>query len=102
MVLPRAEMSSIFFEVLGIISILCFLTKFASTQSMDAPVSGKHLRVDNVLLLVFTLKFTKGVGDPGTSALATGLETEFLPFVEVFIEAALALNCGFLLFLLIT
>ena len=59
---------------------------------MLAPVSDKDLSVDNVLLLVFTLKFTKGVGYPGTSALSTCLETKFLPFVDVFIEAALALN----------
>ena len=69
---------------------------------MLAPVSGRDLSVDNVLLLVFTLKFIIGVGDPGTSALATGLETEFLPFFGVFIEAALALNCNFFLFLLLT
>ena len=81
--------------VSGIILILCFLTKFASTQSMLAPMSGRDLSVDNILLLVFTLKFTRGVGDPGTSALAIGLEIEFLPFVEVFIEAALALKCNF-------
>ena len=99
---PSADIESILCVVSGIISILCFMTKFASTQSMLAPVSGRDLSVDNVLLLVFTLKFIMGVGDPGTSALATGLETEFLPFVGVFIEAALALNCNFFLFLLLT
>ena len=102
MALPLAEISLIICVVSGIISILCFLTKFASTQSMLAPISGRDLSVDNILLLVFTLKFIRGVGDPGTSVLATGLETEFLPFVEVFIDAALALNCNFLLFLLLT
>ena len=101
MALLLADISSIICEVSGIISILCFLTKFASTQSMDAPVSGKDLRVDNVLLLVFTLRFIRGVGDPGKSALAIGMETEFLPFVEVFIDAALALNCNLLVFLLL-
>ena len=60
------------------------------------------LIVDNELLLVFTLKFIRGVGDPGIFVLATGLETEFLLFVEVFIDAALALNCNFFLFLLLT
>ena len=39
--------------------------------------------MDNVLLLVLTFKFIIGVGDPGTSALATGLKTEFLPFVGI-------------------
>ena len=92
MALPLANISSIICEVSGIISILCFLTKFASTQSMDAPVSSKDLRVDNVLLLVFTLIFIRGVGDPGMSAYAIGIETEFLPFVEVLIDATLALN----------
>ena len=71
-------------------------------KSMLAPVSGRDLSVDNVLLLVFTLKFIRGVGDPGTSALASGLATEVLPIVEVFIEAALALKCNFFLFLLLT
>ena len=66
---------------------------------MLAPMSGRDLCVDNVLLLVFTLRFIRGVGDPGMSALAIGIETEFLPFVEVFIDAALALNCNFLLLL---
>ena len=74
---PSAEMSSIMCVVSGSISMLCFLTKFASTQSMLAPVSWRALSVDNVLLLVFTFKFIIGVGDPGTSALVTGLETEF-------------------------
>ena len=54
-----------------------------------------------ILLLIFTYKFIIGVGNSGTSALATGLETEFLPFVGVFIVAALALNCNFFLFLLL-
>ena len=78
------------------------MTKLASTQSMLAPVSGKDLSVDIILLLVFTHKFVIGFGDPGTSSLATGLETEFLPFVGVFIEAGLALQCSFFLFLLLT
>ena len=77
MALPLAEMSSIIFEVSGIISILCFMTKFASTQSIYPPVSGKDLNVDNVLLLVFTLRFIRGVGDPGKCALAIGIDTEF-------------------------
>ena len=78
------------------------MTKFASTQSIDAQVSGNDLNVDNVLLFVFTLRFIKGVGDPGKSALAIGIETEFLPFVGVLIDAALALNCNLLLFQLLT
>ena len=102
MALPSAEMSLIIFEVSGIISILCFMTKFASTQSIDATVSSKDLNVDNVLLLVFTLRFIRGVGDPGKSALAIGIETEFLPFVVVLIDAALALNFNLCLFLLLT
>ena len=102
MALPSAKMSSIIFEVSGIISILCFMTNFASTQSIDAPVSGKDLNVDNVLLLVFTLRLIRGVGDPGKSALAIGIETEFLPFVVVLTDAALALNFNFCLFLLLT
>ena len=102
MALPSAEMSSIIFEVSGIISILCFMTNFASTQSIDAPVSGKDLNVDNVLLLVFTLRLIRGVGDPGKSALAIGIETEFLPFLVVLTDAALALNLNFCLFLLLT
>ena len=102
MALPLAEMSLIIFEVSGIISILCFMMNFASTQSIDAPVSGKDLNVDNVLLLVFTLRFIRGVGDPGKSALAMGMETEFLPFVGVLIDTALALNCNLRLFLLLT
>ena len=82
--------------------MLCFATNLASTQSMLAPVSGRALSVDNVLLLVLTFKFIIGVGDPGISALATGLETKFLPFVGIFTDAALALNCNFFLFLLHT
>ena len=78
------------------------MTKFASTQSLNAPVSGKDLNVDNVLLLVFTLRFIRGVGDPGKSALAIGIETAFLPFVGVLIDAALTLNCNLFLFLLLT
>ena len=88
MALPLAEMSSIIFEVSGIISILCFMTKFASTQSINAPlVSGKDLNVDNVLLLVFTLRLFRGVGDSGKSAYATGIDTEFLLFVVVLTDA---------------
>ena len=68
---------------------------------MLAPVSGRALSVDNILLLVLTFKFIIGVGDPGTSALATGLETEFLPFVGIFTVAAFTLNCNFFLFLLL-
>ena len=100
MALPSADMSSIICEASEIISILCFLTKFASTQSMDAPVSCKDLRVDNVLLLVFTLRFIRGVGDPGISAYEIGIETVFLPFMEGFIDATLALNCNFFLLLM--
>ena len=96
MALPLAEMSSIIFEVSGIISILCFMTNFASTQS------GKALNVDNVLLLVFTLRLITGVGDPSISADAIGIDTEFLPFVVVLTDAALALNFNFCLFLLLT
>ena len=92
MALPSAEMSSIIFEVSGIISILCFMTNFASTQSIDAPVSGKALNVDNVLLLIFTLRFIRGVGDPGKSADTIDIDTEFLPFVVVLTDAALDLN----------
>ena len=102
MALPLAEMSSIIFEVSGIISILCFMTNFASTESIDAPVSGKDLNVDNVLLLIFTLRLIRGVGDPGKSADAIGIDTEFLPFVVVLTDAALALNFNFCLFLLMT
>ena len=75
--LPSAEMSSIIFVVSGIISILCFFTNLASTQSIEVPVSGKDLSVDKVLLFVFTLKFIKGVGDPGTSAYDICNDTEF-------------------------
>ena len=82
--------------------MLCFLTKFASTQSMLAPVSGRDLSVDNVLLLVFTLKFIKGVGDPGMSAYDIGNDTEFLPLVVVLIDAAFAENLYFCLFLFLT
>ena len=57
--------------------MLCFFTNFASTQSIKAPVSGKDLSVDKVLLFVFTLKFINGVGDPGTSAYDIGSDTEF-------------------------
>ena len=51
------------------------MTKFASTQSIDAPVSSKDLNVDNVLLLIFTLRLIRGVGDPGKSADAIGIDT---------------------------
>ena len=63
------------------------MTNFASTQSIEAPVSGKALNVDNVLLLVFTLRLIRGVGDPGKSADAIGIDTEFLPFVVVLTDA---------------
>ena len=102
MALPLAKMSLIIFDVPEIISILCFMTKFASTQSIDSPVYCKDLNVDNVLLLVFTLWFIRGVGDPGKSALSIGIETEFLPFLVVLIDAALALNFNLCLFLLLT
>ena len=102
MAFPSAEISSIVFEVSGMISILCFMTNFASTQSIDAPVSDKALNVDNVLLLIFTLRLIRGVGDPGKSADAIGIDTEFLPFVVVLTDAALALNFNFCLFLLLT
>ena len=102
MALPSAEMSSIIFVVSGIISILCFLTNFLSTQSIEAPVSGRALNVDNVLLFVFTLRLIRGVGDPGEYTDAIGIDTEFLPFVVVLTDAALALNFNFCLFLLLT
>ena len=82
--------------------MLCFVTNFASTQSIKAPVSGRDLNVDNVLLLVFTLRLIRGVGDPGKSAYATGIDTEFLPFVVVLTDATFALNFNFCLFLLLT
>ena len=102
MAFPLAEMSSIIFEVLGIISILCFFTNFASTQSIEVPVSGKDLNVDKVLLFVFTLRLISGVGDPGTSVYAIGIDTEFLPFVVDLTDAAFAVNFNFCLFLLLT
>ena len=98
MALPSAKMSSIIFDVSGIISILCFITNFASTQSIEAPISVKVLNVDNILLLVFTLRLIRGVGDPGKSADAIGIDTEFLPFVVVLTDAALALNFNFFCF----
>ena len=55
--LPLALISSIIFVVSGIISILCFFTNLAFTQSIEAPVSDKDLNVDKVLLFVFTLRF---------------------------------------------
>ena len=82
--------------------MLCFFTNFASTQSIEAPVSGKDLSVDKVLLFVFTLKFINGVGDPGTSAYDIGNDTEFLPLVDVLIDAAFAENLYFCLFLFLT
>ena len=100
--LPSALISSIIFVVSGIISILCFFTNLASTQSIEAPVSGKDLNVDKVLLFVFTLRFINGVGDPGTSAYAIGNDTEFLPFVVVLTDAAFSVNLNFCLFLLLT
>ena len=82
--------------------MLCFFTNFASTQSIEAPVSGKDLSVDKVLLFVFTLKFINGVGDPGTSAYDIGNDTKFLPFVDVLTDAVFAENLNFCLFLLLT
>ena len=102
MAFPSAEMSSIIFEVSGIISILCFFTNFASTQSIKVRVSGKDVNVDNILLLVFTLRLISGVGDLGTSAYATGIDTEFLPFVVVLTDATFAMNFSFCLFLFLT
>ena len=100
--LPSALISSIIFVVSGIISILCFFTNFVSTQSIEAPVSGKDLSVDKFLLFVFTLKFIKGVGDPGTSAYDIGNDTEFLPLVVVLTDATFAENLYFCLFLFLT
>ena len=58
--------------------------------------------MDIVLLLVLTLKLIMGVKHPGTFVLATGLETEFLPFGGYFIVlAAFTLNCNLFLFLLL-
>ena len=100
--LPSADISSIMFVVSGSIYMLCFLTNLASTQSMLAPLSGSAQSVDNVLLLVLTLKLIIGVGHPGIFALATSLETDFLLFVGIFIVlAAFTLNCNFFLFLLL-
>ena len=82
--------------------MLCFFTNFASTQSMDAPVSGKDLSVSKVLLFVFTFRLINGVGDPGTSAYDIGKDTEFLPLVDVLIDAAFAENLYFCLFLFLT
>ena len=100
--LPSALMSSIIFVVSGIISMLCFFTNFASTQSIDAPVSGKDLSEDKVLLFVFTFKLINHVGDPGTSVCDIGKDTKFLPLVVVLIDAALAENLYFCLFLFLT
>ena len=100
--LPSALISSIIFVVSGITSILCFFTNLASTQSIEAPVSGKDLSVDKFLLFVFTLKFIKGVGDPGTSVYDIGKDTKFLPLVDVLIDAAFAANLYFCLFLFLT
>ena len=36
--------------------------------------------IKSLLLFVFTLKFIKGVGDPGMSAYDIGNDTKFLPF----------------------
>ena len=82
--------------------MLCFVTNFVSTRSIKAPVSGRDLNVDNVLLLVFTLRLIRGVGDPAKSADAIGINTEFLPFVVVLTDATFALNFNFCLFLLLT
>ena len=82
--------------------MLCFFTNFASTQSIDAPVSGKDLNVNKVLLFVFTFKLINGVGDPGTSAYDIGNDTKFLPFVVVLTDAAFTENLNFCLFLLLT
>ena len=65
-------------------------------------MSGKDLNVDKVLLFVFSLTFINGVGDPGKSAYAIGIDTEFLPFVVVLTDAAFAVNFNFCLFLLLT
>ena len=100
--LPSALMSSIIFVVSGIISMLCFFTNFASTQSIDVPVLGKHLSVDKILLFVFTLMLINDVGDPGISTYTIGIDTDFLPFLVVLTDATLALNLNFCLFLLLT
>ena len=78
------------------------MTNFASTKYIEAPVLGKALNLDNVLLLVFTLRLIRGIGDTGKSADAIGIDTEFLPFVEVLTDASFALNFNFCLFLLLT
>ena len=65
-------------------------------------MSGRDLNVDKVLLMVFTLRLISGVGDLGTSAYATGIDTEFLPFVVVLTDATFAVNFNFCLFLLLT
>merc|ERR1712240_267326 len=95
MTFPSALMSSIIFVVSGIISILFFFTNFASTQSIDAPVSGNDCNVNKVLLFVFTFKLINGVGDSGTSAYDIGKDTKFLPLVVVLIDAAIAENLYF-------
>ena len=61
---------------------------------MLAPVSGNDLSVDNVLLLVFTLRFIRGVGDPGMSSYEKDIETEVVPFVEVWIIGKMSVLRG--------
>ena len=65
-------------------------------------MSGKDLNMGKVLLFVFTLRLISGVGDPGTSAYATGIDNEFLPFLVVLTDATFAVNFNFCLFLLLT
>ena len=98
--LTLAEMSSIILVVLGIISILCFFTNLASTQSCACIRQGPQC--GQSFVVGFTLRLISGVGDPGTSAYAIGNDTEFLPFVVVLTDAAFAVNFNFCLFLLLT
>ena len=65
-------------------------------------MSGKDLKVDKVLLFVFTFKLINGVGDPGSSAYDIGKDTKFLPLVDVLFDVAFAENLYFCLFLFLT